>query len=108
MAVTVRPAHRNLQPYQPCGDFEQGQTPRRRRFESEAFDHAMERVIFVQRAMSSRTVAMRAGLKRAAQRWLLYHTLLRVGQAHGADSNLVGMRSCAFVFRRAAVHLHQD
>src|SRR6516165_7986588 len=25
MVVTVRPARHNLQPYQPCGDFEQGQ-----------------------------------------------------------------------------------
>jgi hypothetical protein len=25
MAVTVQTARRNLQPYQPCGDFEQGQ-----------------------------------------------------------------------------------
>jgi hypothetical protein len=27
MVVTVRPARRNRQPYQPCGDFEQGQEP---------------------------------------------------------------------------------
>ena len=29
MAATVRPAHRNRQPYQPCGDFEQGQGQKR-------------------------------------------------------------------------------